>query len=158
MNMKNNAFFEQMKQTAVRYEAARVERLERKRKIIKEKGFGSPELAAWYQEDNAARFPFTSGAWSAYRAWESSVYRQESELDMDMPLSLGEFPDFLETLRKAGLHSFVYTCRSTATMDNIHDFAAHGCTMEGLCTITRRETRWGEEEPDEVCGIRFLLN
>ena len=156
--MKDNAFFEQMKQTIVRYEAERAERMARKRRIIKEKGFGSPELAAWYQEDKAAGFPFTNGAWSAYRAWESSVYRQESELDMDMPLSLGEFPDFLETLRKAGLCSFVYTCRSTATMDNLHDFVAHGCTMVGLCTITRRETRWGQEEPDEVCGIRFLLN
>ena len=156
--MKNNAFFEQMKQVATQFEAERAERMARKRRIIKEKGHGSPELSAWYQEDNAAKLPFTAGAWSAYRAWESSVYRQETELEMDSALSLGEFPDFLDTLRRAGLCSFVYTCRSTATMDNLHDFVAHGCTMEGLCTITRRETRWGEEGPNEVCGIRFLLN
>ena len=43
-------------------------------------------------------------------------------------------------------------------MDPLHNLAEQGCTMEGLCTITRRETRWGEEDPVEVRGIRFSLN
>ena len=30
--------------------------------------------------------------------------------------------------------------------------------MTGLCTITRQETRWGDEEPTEIQGIRFQLN
>ena len=42
-------------------------------------------------------------------------------------------------------------------MENLHAFAAEGCRLEGLCTITRRETRWGDEEPTEVQGIRFSL-
>ena len=43
-------------------------------------------------------------------------------------------------------------------MENLHQFAAAGCTMQGLCTITRQETRWGDEEPTEVMGIRFSLS
>jgi hypothetical protein len=30
--------------------------------------------------------------------------------------------------------------------------------MEGLCTITRQENRWGDEEPTKVMGIRFSLD
>ena len=30
--------------------------------------------------------------------------------------------------------------------------------MQGLCTITRQESRWGDEEPYEVMGIRFSLS
>ena len=61
-------------------------------------------------------------------------------------------------LRDAGIETFVYTNQSTAVMENLHAFAAQGCTMTGLCTITRQETRWGDEEPTEVMGIRFHVN
>ena len=69
-----------------------------------------------------------------------------------------EVADFIEALRSAGIGTFVYTNQSTAVMENLHAFAAQGCTMTGLCTITRQETRWGNEEPTEVMGIRFSLN
>ena len=68
-----------------------------------------------------------------------------------------EVHDFVAALREAGFSSFVYTNQSTAVMENLHQFAAEGCRLEGLCTITRKETRWGEEEPYEVQGIRFSL-
>ena len=69
-----------------------------------------------------------------------------------------EVADFVDTLRRAGIDTFVYTNQSTAVMENLHAFAAEGCRLEGLCTITRRETRWGDEEPTGVQGIRFSLN
>ena len=68
-----------------------------------------------------------------------------------------EVEDFIDTLRQAGIATFVYTNQSTAVMENLHAFAAEGCRLEGLCTITRHENRWGEEEPYEVQGIRFSL-
>ena len=64
----------------------------------------------------------------------------------------------MSTLREAGIATFVYTNQSTACMENLHQLAAAGCTMQGLCTITRQETRWGDEEPTEVMGIRFSLS
>ncbi len=153
-----NTYFEELKRIGHEWEAARVERKARKQQIIDTLGWDSEELKAWFEEDAAAQFPFNQGATKAYRAWAQSLSRKEDEVEMDDFLWEKEVADFIDTLRKAGIDSFVYTNQSTAVMENLHQFAATGCTMQGLCTITRRETRWGDEEPYEVMGIRFTLN
>ena len=43
-------------------------------------------------------------------------------------------------------------------MENLHWFAAEGCEMLGLCTITKKENRWGEETEEQIMGIRFKVN
>ena len=154
----NNTYFENLKRIGHDWEAARVERKARKQQIIDTLGWESDELKAWYEEDAAAKFPFESGVSKAYRAWAQSLSRKEDELEMDDFLWNKEVADFIEALRDAGIETFVYTNQSTAVMENLHAFAAAGCTMQGLCTITRHETRWGDEEPTEVMGIRFRVN
>ena len=158
MMNKNNAYFEELKRIGHEWEAARIERKARKQQIIDNLGWDSDELKAWYEEDAAAKFPFEQGVSKAYRAWATSISRKEDELEMDDFLWEREVTDFVETLRKAGIKTFVYTNQSTAVMENLHQFAAAGCTMEGLCTITRQENRWGDEEPTKVMGIRFSLD
>ena len=158
MLSKENDYFLYLKRLGHEYEAARVERNARKQQIIDTLGWESEELKAWYEEDAAAKFPFPQGACKAYRAWASSLSRQEDELEMDDFLWEKEVHDFIEALRSAGIETFVYTNQSTAVMENLHAFAAEGCTMEGLCMITRYENRWGDEEPTEVMGIRFHVN
>jgi phosphoglycolate phosphatase-like HAD superfamily hydrolase len=154
----NNTYFENLKRIGHEWEATRVERQSRKQRIIDTLGWDSDELKAWYEEDAAAKFPFESGVSKAYRAWAQSLSRKEDELEMDDFLWDKEVADFIEALRSAGIETFVYTNQSTAVMENLHAFAAQGCTMMGLCTITRQETRWGDEEPVEIMGIRFSLN
>ena len=154
----NNSYFEEMKRIGYAWEEARVERKNRKQQIIDTIGWDSEELKAWYEEDKAAAFPFPQGASKAYRAWAGSISRKEDEVEMDDFLWEKEVHDFIDTLRKAGIQTFVYTNQSTAVMENLHAFAAEGCTMDGLCTITRHEDRWGDEEPTEVMGIRFRVN
>ena len=154
----NNTYFENLKRIGHEWEAARVERKARKQQIIDTLGWDSDELKAWYEEDAAAKFPFESGVSKAYRAWAQSLSRKEDELEMDDFLWDKEVDDFIEALRDAGIEAFVYTNQSTAVMENLHAFAAAGCTMIGLCTITRQESRWGDEEPTEVMGIRFRVN
>lgn len=154
----NNSYFEEMKRIGYAWEEARVERKNRKQQIIDTHGWDSEELKAWYEEDKAAAFPFPQGASKAYRAWAGSISRKEDEVEMDDFLWEKEVHDFIDTLRKAGIQTFVYTNQSTAVMENLHAFAAEGCTMDGLCTITRHEDRWGDEEPTEVMGIRFSVN
>ena len=158
MMSKNNTYFENLKRLGHDYEAARVERQQRKQQIIDTLGWESDELKAWYEEDAAAKFPFESGVSKAYRAWAQSLSRKEDELEMDDFLWDKEVADFLDALRQAGIETFVYTNQSTAVMENLHAFAAQGCTMLGLCTITRQESRGGDEEPTEVMGIRFRLS
>ncbi len=154
----SNTYFENLKRLGHEYEEARVERKARKQRIIDTLGWDSEELKAWYAEDATAVFPFSQGACKAYRAWASSISRNEDELEMDDFLWEKEVADFIDTLRQARITSFVYTNQSTAVMENLHQFAAAGCTMTGLCTITRQETRWGDEEPVEIMGIRFSLS
>ena len=154
----NNTYFLNLKRLGHEYEEARVERKARKQQIIDTLGWDSDELKAWYEEDAAAKFPFESGVSKAYRAWAQSLSRKEDELEMDDFLWEKEVGDLVEALRSAGITSFIYTNQSTAVMENLHQLAAAGCSMEGLCTITRHETRWGYEEPTEVMGIRFNLN
>ena len=156
--LTNNTYFENLKRIGHEYEAARVERQARKQQIIDTCGWDSDELKAWYEEEAAAKFPIEQGAVKAYRAWAQSISRKEDEVEMDDFLWDKEVADFVKTLREAGIATFVYTNQSTAVMENLHAFAAQGCTMTGLCTITRQETRWGDEEPYEVQGIRFSLN
>ena len=155
---KNNKYFEEVRRIGHEYEAARVERQARKQPIIDTYGWDSEELKAWYAEDAAAKFPFESGVSKAYRAWAQSLSRKEDELEMDDFLWDWEVQDFVDALKAAGIKTFVYTNQSTAVMENLHQLAAAGCTMQGLCTITRTEDRWGKEEPYEVMGIRFEIN
>ena len=153
-----NTYFQQLRNEGEAWEKARVERKARKQQIIDTLGWDSEELKAWYEEDAAAKFPYEQGTVKAYRAWATSISRQEDEVEMDDFLWEKEVADFIGTLRKAGIQTFVYTNQSTAVMENLHQFAAAGCTMQGLCTILRHERRWGDEEPTEVMGIRFSLN
>ena len=68
-----------------------------------------------------------------------------------------EAADFIDTLRKAGLETFVVTNDSTALMENIHWFVGLGCKLEGTCIVTRHRRRWGEDEKEQLMGLRFSL-
>ena len=91
------------------------------------------------------------------------VYHRDLKEDIGAEIILGNTYHLylrpgLDTLRKAGIESLVVTNQSTGLMRNLHDFAAEGCTMLGLCTITKKDNRWGEETEDQIMGIRFRLN
>ena len=85
------------------------------------------------------KFPFEQGTCKAYRAFTQSLSRKEDELEMDDFLWDKEVKDFIDALREAGIKTFVYTNQSTAMMENLHAFAAQGCTMLGL--LHHHETR-----------------
>ena len=155
--MKNNAYFEELDRIGRDWTKMHEAHKELKKQIIDTKGWDSEELKAWYEEDEAVKFPLSSGACKACRAWESSVGYREDELEMSDFLWDKEVPDFLSTLREAGFTTFVYSNQSTAVMENLHQFAAAGWTMQGLCTIDRHENRWGREEPTAVMGIRISI-
>ena len=108
---------------------------------------------AW---DKTSDFPYTSGAMKALYARAFSIDNGENELEMNEFTWSRENHDFIETLRKAGIKTFVVTNSGTSLLENLHAYAAEGCTMTGLCTITRHD-RWSDETT-EVQGIRFKVN
>ena len=97
-----------------------------------------------------------SGTDKALRAFRSSIARETEELELSEYLWKNEVKDFVTTLRKAGIKSFVVTDHSTGLMEMLHQFAENGCTLEGLATIKRAETPY--EDAELVNGIRFKVD
>ena len=155
MMKTNNAYFENLRKIAEKWEREKAERKERKAQILENYGWDSEELKAWYEEDQAATYPIPQGACKAYRAWR---YSETDEVIMDDFTWEREHHDFIDTLRKAGLKTLVVTNQSTGLMEDLHGYAAEGCTMLGLCTITKKSRRFGEETEEQIMGIRFKLN
>lgn len=161
---ENNVCFEEMRKASRDWNEAKKERKARKEQIISTNGWDSPEMEMWEQEDKAAEaaFPYTTGQMKAFWNWRASIEHQVGEYEMDDFLWDGEVTDFVGTLRKAGIETFVHTNHSTALMENIHAFIAAGCTMEGPCTIIHPDdTFWkieGGDAPPAIKGIRFRVN
>lgn len=154
---RNNPHFEELRKIGHEYEERRAAHQAKKQEIIETCGWESEELKAWYAEKEAMSFPLTGGQSKAYRAWAESIAKGLDEVEMTDYCWDGERADFINTLREAGFETFVTTNQSTGLLEDLHGYAAEGCTMLGLCAITRRENRWGEEEAYEVQGIRFRL-
>lgn len=153
--MKNNAYFEELNRIARDFDMRHDAHKALKQEIIDTKGWDSDELKAWYaEEEQDFRYPISSGACKAFRAWR---YSDGDEVIFEDSCWEREFHDFIDTLRKAGIKTFVTTNQSTGLMEDLHGFATEGCTMEGLCTITKKSNRWGEETEEQILGIRFIL-
>ena len=152
--MKQNAFFDEMYRIGHEWSEKHAAHQKLKEEIIATRGWDSPELEAWYAEEEEMKFHFSSGANKAYRAWR---YSQGEEVVMEDFCWTAERHDFIDTLRKAGMKTFVTTNQSTGLMEDIHGYIAEGCTMLGICTITRKKESWGETTEETIQGIRFAL-
>lgn len=155
----NNTYFEKMEQVGRAYEEARELAKAHKEMIIETFGWDSDELKAWYKAEEAdkASMPYGPGAWKAYHAYMASLRNNSSEFEMSEFLWDREVKEFVETLKKAGVKGFVYTNKSTAVMENLHELCEAGCELEGLCTITRLEDYYGRDMDIPVKGIRFKV-
>ena len=149
--MKTNAYLENMTKTAEAYEAARKALKDKKQEIVNTHGWDSPEMEAWKSESEALMDPFTRGEW---KALITMTHCEKEELEMSDFCWEDEPEDFIATLRKAGLKTFITTDSSTALMENIHAYIAAGCTLEGPVTV-EKETWFGTEKKQ---GLRFSLN
>ena len=151
--MKNNTYFQTMNQTSAEFEKARAARKAEKDTILKAEDWAA--LNAWHEREKGFKYPFTNGQEKAYHAWFNSVRDESSTFEVrDLPWDK-DTHDFVETLRAAGITEFAVTDQSTALMRLLHLLTAEGCTMQGLCTVTRSEIRWGGNGTEEYQGILF---
>ena len=151
-----NTYFENLRRLGKEHAGKCKVHEAQKNHIIEAHGWDSPELEAWYTEKKRLEKtnPLSGGTGKAFLAW---LYSERNELEMSDYLWKREVPDFVETLRKAGIQSFVYTNQSTAVMENIHQLVAAGCILEGPCSITKKRDHWGEEGEEQILGLRFRL-
>ena len=147
--MKSNAYFEEMRQELDAWEERRDAHRALRREITDKYGYDSPEYDEWY--DNKPVCPYESGACKAYQAFLYSM----DELVMGDFLWDREVADFVGTLRKAGIQSFILTTKSSALMENLHWLADEGCEIAGLVKI-ERPGRWHDDET--TMGIRISLS
>ena len=116
-----------------------------------------PEFKRLKAEEENAKFPYTAGQDAAYYAWDRSIRMKSSELESDELVYKTHLQDFVNTLREAGFTELVVTDTTSFLMDGLHELNKLGCTMKGLCEITRGINYYGEEETVSVRGIRFGL-
>ena len=155
MNERMNGFFTEMEAAAEGFEAARAARNAEKEGLRKAGDWDGIE--AWNEREKQFPFPYTDGEIKAYRAWNQSRQHGSSVLEAaDLPWEK-DIADFVRTLREAGTETFAVTDQSTALMRSLHALAAEGCTVEGLCTVTRMENRYGSLERYGVQGISIRL-
>ena len=153
-----NTYFAELERIGHEFEERRAAHEAKKQVTIDTYGWESEEVKNWYSEKEAMKMPISAGASKAYRAYRMSEIHNSSEFEMEDFLWDREVTDFIDALRQAGITTFAYTNQSTAVMENIHAFEENGCKMTGLCKVTRKETRWGDEEETEYPGIRFSVN
>ena len=113
---------------------------------------------------------WSAGEGMAWRAWRGSVYKKQTELELDDRLLEEEVHDFIATLRRAGIKSFVFSDNEAyvgwlrgeipwwdrldrGIAEHLQDFEAEGCRIGRPCIIERNlvcEERVG-------AGIRIWL-
>ena len=94
--METNAYFLNMKKVGQEWEAKRI--------ACKQRGEDAPKI------------PFSHGEIKAYTAWAESVSRENDELELSDTLWDTEIPDFIATLRAAGIRAFNMSSRATNPM------------------------------------------
>ena len=154
--MTNNTYFENLERVATEYSSRLQEHEMKKEGIISTYGWESEEVKAWYEKEKEIKDenPYGQGAYKAYRAWRDT---DGEELLLEDFCWEREIPEFIETLRQAGIRSFVTVNKSTALMENIHWFIAEGCKLEGACMVTKKTLRWLGETEEHLLGLRFSL-
>ena len=120
-------------------------------KDAKRKELGLEGFWAWYEKNDKPENPVSSGQSKAYRLW---FWNDREELNFDEFVWEHEAHDFIDTLRKAGVETFTVTNQSTALMENMHWFAAEGCTLVGLCEIESTDL-WDRDA--KKMAVRFAL-
>ena len=100
---------------------------------------------------------YSAGALKAFWSWKNSVHFGNNELEVSDFIWDKNVTEFVNTLREAGIKSFVVTNQSTALMQNLHAFVENGCELVELCVFKRGHGYFKDDPAEELYGIRFKV-
>ena len=121
--------------------------------ICKNKENARPYFEAMHEQAENGK-EFSNGANKAYWNWRYSVC--QGEVVMTDFLWEKDVHDFINTMRAAGVGSFIFANSSSALMSNLHGFVKEGCEIGKLVSIERDvmgDGKWIEKQE----GIRIVL-
>ena len=124
MTEQTKAYFHSMYEVACAFGRAKDQR--EKEKEALEAADDWDGVRAWYDREKQIQSPFTSGQMKAYWAFDRSSEIETGDLEMNDSLWEREVKDFSDTLRAAGIITFVLTNQSTGLMEDIHNLEAQG--------------------------------
>lgn len=154
-----NEYLKSLREKERAYYARKKELNDRLCLLFEERGKDDKEFVACKEKlDALGDCPVSKGAKAVCRAEELSVQRECSEFEVENFIEPENVHDFVETMRKAGIESFVYTNESIWTMGNICAFVKEGCEIDNACTLTQHN-RYGRpfgKETLALDGIRIL--
>ena len=148
MTTKTNTYFAEKKAKAERYFEER-HALQKKKDAISWQDREARQ--AINEQLDRMTCPLTNGELEAVRAWnpEAETFVEDDHLWTK------DIHDFIACLREAGIETFLFTDKSTALMESIHEFAKEGVRLEGPETFTTNDG-WGGE-PRIHLALRFTL-
>lgn len=155
--MEKIAYFEDMNQIGLAYADQMEALLNKKETILENSGWESEELKQVYQEIKELKDnnPYTSGEYKACYAYNTSLKYGEEEIILRDFLWDSEVEDFANTMKTAGVKSFIYANESSSVMQNIHGLSDHGYTIGGLYKkLIEASSRFDRDRI--VYGIRFI--
>ena len=158
MTEQTIGYFHRMYEEASRFHQARRKREKEKRALIAANDWDA--VNAWNEREKQFPnpfAPFTPGQEKAYWAFFQSSEIETGDLEMSDFLWEYEVKDFSDTLRAAGLTTFVLTNQSTGLMRNIHELETEGWRLVGACKLAVKENRYGCERIEERLGLRFEI-
>ena len=155
MTEKTTAYFHHMYETASAFGKAKAEREKKKDALIAADDWDA--VSAWWEREKHITEPYTSGQYKAYWAFRNSSEIETGDLEINDSLWEREVKDFSDTLKAAGVTTFVLTNQSTGLMEDIHNLEAQGWKLMGTCKLPVKEFRFGSDRIVEHLGLRFEI-
>ena len=111
------------------------------------------EMCLYASQEQSKPFPFTRAETAAYQDWinftnNSSNYFECDDLPFDY-----DIPDYVRTIRQAGISEIAITDHSSGLMRGLHVFHQCGYDIVSVCDVVRHEKRWNGEQETVQPGI-----
>lgn len=155
MTERTKDYFHRMYEDASRFHQGKYERGKEKQALIAADDWDA--VNAWYEREKQYTDPFTPGQYRAYRAFDESSEIETGEFVMSNSLWEDEVKDFSDTLRAAGVTTFILAHQSTGLMEDIHNLEAQGWHLAGTCKLAEKKHRFGEDRIEVRLGLRFEI-